>query len=87
MGMVWRRASWAAKRDECSSFERGEAEQVIDDYMHRPADGVSGNRIVHGFSEDALPGESSIAMNQQRQIFFGAVSDRSGLVLRGYVLW
>ena len=60
----------------------GESEQIVDDDMNRAADGIAGKvGVIHGFGEDALSGESGIAVNQEREIFFASAF--AGAVLLG----
>ena len=48
----------------------GEAEKIIDDDVNGAADGIAGKvGVIHGFGEDALSGESGIAMDQEGKIF------------------
>ncbi len=59
----------------------GESQQVVDDYVNRAADGIAGQvSIVHGFGQDALSGESSVAVHQQRKIFFASTFARAVLL-------
>ena len=51
----------------------GESEQIVDDYVNGAADGVAGKvGVVHGLGEDALSGESGVAVDEQRKIFFAS---------------
>src|SRR4030095_1943642 len=61
---------------------RGEADEVVDDDVDRATDGVAGKvGEVHGLGEDALSGESGVAVDEQGEIFFAAVFP--GAVLLG----
>src|SRR6266851_285358 len=60
----------------------GESEQVVDDHVNGAADGVAGKvGIVHGFGEDALSGESGVAVDKQRKVLFAATF--AGAILLG----
>jgi hypothetical protein len=49
----------------------GEAEQIIDHDMNGAADGVAGKvGVIHGLGKDALSGESGVAVDEERKIFF-----------------
>ena len=60
----------------------GESEKIVDDYVNGAADGVAGKvGVVHGLGEDALSGESGVAVDKQREIFFASAF--AGAVLFG----
>ena len=49
----------------------GESEQIVDDHVNGAADGIAGKvGIIHGLGQNALSGESRVAVDQERKIFF-----------------
>src|SRR5437870_13854298 len=59
-----------------------ESDQVVDNHVNRTANAVSRDvSEVESFGENALPGESSIAVHQQRKELFA--SRFTGAVLLG----
>src|ERR1700722_12419365 len=51
----------------------GESEEVVDDDVDGPADGIAGKvGIVHGLGENALSGEGGIAVDEEGEIFFAS---------------
>ena len=88
IGMSWRRASWRQTRRMQLAGKRGEADQVVDDDVHRTPDAEPGNlRIVQSFGKDALAGERPVAVHQQRQIFSRAVYPGAILLGAGAPRW
>ena len=56
--------------------------KIVDDDVNGAADGVAGKvGVIHGLGEDALSGESGVAVDQEREIFFASAF--AGAVLLG----
>ena len=67
-----------AARDACGETRGmlfgvagGESQQIVDDHVNGAADGVAGKiGVIHGLGKNALPGECSVAVDEQWQILF-----------------